>query len=61
MAEQPAQKRGCPATRTQDWETTHKWIRLLNITFERWRALKDELKLQNVDSVASFLLSLYTS
>ena len=60
MAEQPAWKRGRPATRTQDWETTHKWICLLNITFERWRALKDELKLPNDDSVASFLLSLYT-
>ena len=32
----------------------------MNITFERWRALKDELKLPNDDSVASFLLSLYT-
>ena len=53
-------KRGRPATRTQDWETTHKRIRLLNITFERWRALKDELKLPNDDSIVSFLLSLYT-
>ena len=60
MAEQPARKCGRPATRTQDWETTHKWIRLLNITFEKWRALKDKLKLPNDDSVTSFLLSLYT-
>ena len=60
MAEQPVWKHGHPATRTLDWETTHKQIRLLNITFEKWRALKDELKLPNDDSVASFLLSLYT-
>ena len=60
MAEQPARKRGRPATRTHDWETTHEWIRLLNITFERWKVLKDELKLQNNNSVTSFLLSLYT-
>ena len=60
MAEQPARKRGRPATRTEDWELTHKWIRLLNVTFERWRALKNELKLPNGDSIASFLLSLYS-
>ena len=60
MAEQPARKRGRPATRTQDWEMTNKRIHLLNITFKRWRALKDELKLPNDDFVASFLLSLYT-
>ena len=60
MAEQPARKRGRPATRTEDWESTHKRIRLLNATFERWRALKNELKLPNDDSVASFLLSLYS-
>ena len=38
MAEQPAQKCGRPATRTEGWEMTHKRIRLLNVTFERWRA-----------------------
>ena len=29
MAEQPAQRRGRPVTRTEDWELTHKQIRLL--------------------------------
>ena len=29
MAEQPVWKRGCPAARTEDWESIHKRIRLL--------------------------------
>ena len=29
MAEQPARRRGRPATKTEDWELTHKRIRLL--------------------------------
>ena len=33
---------------------------LLNTTFERWRALKNELNLPNDDSVASYLLFLYS-
>ena len=45
MAEQPARKRGRSATRTEDWESTHKRIRLLNATFERWRALKNGTKI----------------
>ena len=60
MAEQPERKRGHPVTRTEDWESTHKQICLLNATFERWSALKDELKFLNDNSVASFLLSLYS-
>ena len=60
MAEQPARKCGRPATRIEDWESTHKRIRLLNVTFKRWRALKNKLKLPNDDSIASFLLSLYS-
>ena len=40
MAEQSVPKRGHPVTRTEDWESIHKWICLLNVTFERWRALK---------------------
>ena len=49
MAEQPARKRGRLSTRTQDWETTHKRIRLLNITFEKWRALSNTNKLHKLD------------
>ena len=49
MAEQPARKYGHPATRTKDWELTQKRIHLLNVAFERWRPLKNELKLPNDD------------
>ena len=47
MVEQPALKHVHPETRTEDWELTHKQIRLLNVIFERWRALKNELKLSH--------------
>ena len=60
MAEQPACKCGHPVTRTEGWESTHKQICLLNATSERWRELNNEPKLLNDDSVASFLLSLYS-
>lgn len=40
MMELPAWKRDHPATKCEDWESTHKQICLLNTKFERWRASK---------------------
>ena len=60
MEEQPVRKRGRPVMRQEDWESTQKRIRLSNSTFERWRELKNMLALPSDDSVASYLLSLYS-
>ena len=60
MEEQPARKRGQTVTRQEDWESTQKQIHLSNSTIERWQELKNMLALPSDDSVASYLLSLYS-
>ena len=58
--ELPPRKRGRPVTRQEDWESTQKRTRLSTSTFQRWRELKNNLALPSDDSVASYLLSVYS-
>jgi len=58
--ELPPRKHGRPVTRQEDWESTQKRIRLSTSTFQRWQELKNNLALPSDDSVASYLLSVFS-
>ena len=52
-------KRGRPRKYSYGWDSGNRRIYVSNVTFVKWRMLREERSLSSDDAVAHYLLTLY--